>query len=158
MPSVAQATANRANAQASTGPRTTEGKAASSRNAMKFGLTSQEIVLSHENQEDFDALHAALVNDLNPVNDTESLLIDKIAIAEWRERRVERVQKAWAQMILEKHPPGGHKALLLAWCSGVPLPDCGPRGSHRKRCAVGKDQYRGEHFSSSRVLARFPSI
>jgi len=95
MSTAAQIAANQINAQASTGPRTTEGKAASSQNALKFGLTSKQILLPWENPADFEALRAALLAQFQPATDAEGLLVGNIAIAEWRERRTEIVQNAW---------------------------------------------------------------
>ncbi|HZU26591.1 MAG TPA: hypothetical protein VFA04_13785 [Bryobacteraceae bacterium] len=95
MSTAAQITANQKNAQASTGPRTAQGKAASSQNALKFGLTSNQILLPWENPADFEALHAALVTRFQPADDAERLLVDSIALAEWRERRTEIAQNAW---------------------------------------------------------------
>jgi hypothetical protein len=54
MATQAQFHANRRNAQASTGPRTPEGKAASSANATRHGLSAAFRVLPNENQEEFD--------------------------------------------------------------------------------------------------------
>ena len=51
--SEAQLAANRANAQKSTGPRTEEGKAASSQNAVKHGLYAYTDVLEGETREAF---------------------------------------------------------------------------------------------------------
>jgi len=45
MASAAQTSANRLNAQKSTGPRTPEGKAVVSQNAVKHGLLAQQVVL-----------------------------------------------------------------------------------------------------------------
>ena len=50
-------TANRANAQKSTGPKTSEGKAASRMNATKHGLLSREVLVSGENEQELTALH-----------------------------------------------------------------------------------------------------
>ncbi|HZU24943.1 MAG TPA: hypothetical protein VFA04_05445 [Bryobacteraceae bacterium] len=95
MSSAAQIAANQKNALASTGPCTPEGKAVSSQNALKFGLTSKQILLPWENADDFEALHAAFVAQFQPATEAEALLVDNIAIAEWRERRTEIVQNAW---------------------------------------------------------------
>ena len=55
--------ANRANAQHSTGPRTPEGKAKVSRNPVKHGLTSKDVILrSDEDREEFTELREDLPN------------------------------------------------------------------------------------------------
>ena len=51
MSSAAQVAANQANAQLSTGPKTTEGKASSSRNALKTGLTGRTMILPKDQAE-----------------------------------------------------------------------------------------------------------
>ena len=50
--SSAQLAANAANAQHSTGPRTSEGKNRSSQNASKHGLTAREVVIPPGEQEE----------------------------------------------------------------------------------------------------------
>jgi hypothetical protein len=50
MSTSAQAAANLANAQHSTGPITDAGKAASSQNALKHGLTAKTVMLSGEDE------------------------------------------------------------------------------------------------------------
>ena len=112
--SPAQVSANQANAQLSTGPRTAEGKAISSQNAMKFGLTSKQIVLPNESAAEFEALHASLTARLQPANDAECMLLDNIAAAEWRFRRVELAQNAWlAARIQPNSGPDAVSAILL---------------------------------------------
>ena len=68
MASPAQITANQLNAQLSTGPRTEEGKAAISANALQHGLTAAFTVLAHEDQDQFDQVHTLLRNDHQPEN------------------------------------------------------------------------------------------
>jgi hypothetical protein len=51
-----QIKANRKNAQKSTGPRTGEGKASVSKNAVKHGLFA-ESVIKGENEADYEAFH-----------------------------------------------------------------------------------------------------
>ena len=53
MTSKKQIEANRRNAKKSTGPKTEEGKAKSSMNALKHGLTSQRVWLNEEEKKDF---------------------------------------------------------------------------------------------------------
>jgi hypothetical protein len=113
MSTTSQVLANQRNAQASTGPRTPEGKAISSRNALKFGLTSKQILLPWENPADFEALHAAIAEQFQPATDAESMLVDNIAVAEWRERRTEIAQTAWLEA-QTKDIADSHKAVATA--------------------------------------------
>ena len=94
MTSDAKRQANRRNAQNSTGPKTAEGKAASSLNALKHGLTSKQLILFDETEEDFDAFLADLVADYAPVDSAESILVERIAVTHWRLRRVWRAEAA----------------------------------------------------------------
>lgn len=70
-----------------TGPRTPEGKAASSRNALKHGLTSRQVVIKGESQEEFDALLQQVIQDRQPVGALESELTTEIAACAWRLNR-----------------------------------------------------------------------
>ena len=84
-----QIEASRRNARKSTGPRTAQGKAASSMNALRHGLRARTVVLPGENQEDFDQLHAALQDQYQPQTPSEQLLVDQAAIAQWKLVRAE---------------------------------------------------------------------
>ena len=64
--SPAKAAANAANAQLSTGPVTAEGKARSSRNALKHGLTSKDLIVREDEKEAFEQLQADLRAQLTP--------------------------------------------------------------------------------------------
>ena len=64
--SPAQLAANAANAQHSTGPRTSEGKIRASHNASKHGLTARDLVIAPGEQEEFDDLLAAYQADVKP--------------------------------------------------------------------------------------------
>ncbi len=79
-----QLDANRRNALKSTGPRTTQGKAAVRRNALKHGLHAQELVLSPEEQTEFDRTLAAFLEDLRPNGPAGTLLVRQIAEVSWR--------------------------------------------------------------------------
>ena len=78
---------NRANAQHSTGPKTPEGKAASSENSFKHGVYSSQLVIPGEDPAALDALKADLRAEHQPVNTTEEILVNEIAEHYWRIRR-----------------------------------------------------------------------
>ena len=92
MTSEKKAEADRRNALKSTGPKTPEGKAAFSLNALKHGLLSQEILLPREDQEALRELDECLRNELQPVGELENLLVDRIIASYWRLRRVGRIE------------------------------------------------------------------
>ena len=90
--SAAQLAANRANAQHSTGPRTPEGKAVSSRNALRHGLFSrslhQSARLLGEDPAEFDALLGDLLQRYAPQGREEELMVDCMATLWWRRMRL----------------------------------------------------------------------
>jgi hypothetical protein len=92
MTSTAKIEANRRNAQHSTGPKTAEGKAASSRNALRHGLTARQLILFDETEEDFANFHDELRAAHAPADAAEAALVERIAIAHWRLRRVWRAE------------------------------------------------------------------
>jgi len=75
-----------------TGPRTAEGKAASSMNAMSHGLTSRMAVLPGEDPAQFQHLRRSLLKEHQPATPTEKLLVEEMAQAHWRLDRVRRRQ------------------------------------------------------------------
>ncbi|MCC6360772.1 MAG: hypothetical protein IT450_18700 [Phycisphaerales bacterium] len=88
--------ANRANAQKSTGPKTPEGKAASSRNAMKHGLTAAAMVLPNENITEFEEFRAEMLDALQPSDRLEAHFAERVIAAAWR---LNRVTKAESEII-----------------------------------------------------------
>jgi len=80
----AQILANRLNAQKSTGPRTIEGKAAVSQNAVRHGLSAERDVIASESQADFDLFHNQLLDELSPLSPMESILAERIVTLSWR--------------------------------------------------------------------------
>ena len=57
-------------------------------NALKHGILSRLVVLSHENGEEFSDLMAALIEEHQPAGMTERHLIEELASIIWRKRRV----------------------------------------------------------------------
>jgi len=92
MTSDRKAKANRRNALKSTGPKTTEGKAAVRFNALKHGLLSSEILLPGEDEAALQDLGERLRAELQPVGELENLLADRITTLFWRLRRLGRVE------------------------------------------------------------------
>ena len=88
MATPAQVAANQANSQKSTGPKSPDGKASSSRNSFKHGLYSKDLVLPNENPAELDQLRASLRAEHQPVNTTEEMLVNDLAENFWRLRRM----------------------------------------------------------------------
>ena len=92
MATQAQIDANRVNARHSTGPRTEEGKARSSRNALKHGLNSTEFFVRGDEQEDFAALRDSLAEEILPKTAIERQLFHNALHAAWSLHRVRRME------------------------------------------------------------------
>jgi len=92
MTTPAQIAANRRNALKSTGPRTAAGKAASSRNGLRHGLTSRRAVVRGEDAQDFERFRAELRSALAPRDAREEVLAETVVYAAWRMRRAWRAE------------------------------------------------------------------
>ena len=89
----ARAEASRKNGAKSRGPRTPEGKARSAQNALKHGMRAQKfLVLPDEDAAEFEALEAALVEELAPVGALQAVLARRVAVAAWRLARADRIE------------------------------------------------------------------
>ena len=84
--------ANQANAQHSTGPRTEEGKAASSQNARKHGLCAKEVILQPHEEPEFNEILQDHIELLGPSGAMEHTLLDEIVAATWNLRRIRRLE------------------------------------------------------------------
>src|SRR5579862_1746642 len=85
-----QIEANRSNAKKSAGPKTPEGKAASSMNAIKHGVLSEDPrLLPWENSEEYYMMRQELILDLCPVGQQEWFLVNRIVNLQWRLVRAE---------------------------------------------------------------------
>jgi len=85
---------NRANAQQSTGPRTTAGKQRSSQNAISHGLTAQSVVVPAEEEAQYQQLCSKFFEEYKPVTATEAALVQQLADASWRLNRVPQLEDA----------------------------------------------------------------
>jgi len=80
MASQAQIDANRRNAQRSTGPKTAEGKAAVSRNALKHGLRSEIYNQPAQHPEVYEQVLADLIAEHRPQTMTEEFYVERMAL------------------------------------------------------------------------------
>jgi hypothetical protein len=88
--------ANRRNAQKSTGPKSEAGKRHSRLNALKHGILTSDLVIMDpaigEKDTEFLQLLRSLRQDIQPVGAREEILVEKIAICCWRQKRVLRCE------------------------------------------------------------------
>jgi hypothetical protein len=88
--------ANQQNAQHSTGPRTEAGKQRVSQNALKHGLLAQQAVLPGEDIHEYDGYIRSLEQKFQPADFLEFSLIRQMVDAEWRLRRLTRIETSIA--------------------------------------------------------------
>ena len=88
MASIKQIGANQKNARKSTGPKSSAGKRRSSGNALKHGLTADQVVLPSENIAAFEEILNGLEKELNPETVLQRMTFERIVSAIWRLRRV----------------------------------------------------------------------
>jgi len=79
-----QIAANRRNAKKCTGPTSPAGKAASSMNNLRHGLSARTIILPGEKEEEFDEILAGLRQEYEPQSSSEHYLVKEAAIAQWK--------------------------------------------------------------------------
>lgn len=91
MTSAAKIESNRRNALKSTGPKTADGKARSSRNAFKHGLTAGAVAFDDH---DYQAHLQSWVKDARPVGPIERAMVERAAHAAWRLQRSARQEAA----------------------------------------------------------------
>lgn len=91
-----QIIANIQNAQLASGPKSTSGKEIVSKNAIKHGIFTKDLIVSsdieNESTDEYQSILNNLVDCLLPCNQMESLLVEKIAVDFWRLRRTIRFE------------------------------------------------------------------
>jgi hypothetical protein len=89
-----QLAANRANAQLSSGPTSPEGKAKASLNAVKNALTGRTVLLSSDDAAEYEHHILAYQDELKPIGQRESDLVQSIADSAWRLTRIPGLEMA----------------------------------------------------------------
>jgi len=92
MATQAQVDANQANSQKSTGPKTPQGKAASSRNRLSHGFASSTRFVRGEDPAEFNLLLDDLLSEHQPATPTEQILVEQMAHHHWISMRATRLQ------------------------------------------------------------------
>ena len=115
MSSLKQIEANRRNALKSTGPITPEGKARSSRNAIRHGLTAETVIASLEDTEDYQAFEAAVTADYDAETAVERELVLRLASVLWRLRRATGIETGLFESVTAEPGKGqiSHSRLSL---------------------------------------------
>src|ERR1035438_9126718 len=102
MASQKQLAANRLNAQKSTGPRSVEGKAHSSMNAVKTGIDARSHTIPGEPISQLEDLTDDYYQRFSPATPEQRMLVDTLIDCEWLLRRFRRVEgQMWENPILE---------------------------------------------------------
>ena len=112
MASQRQRNANRRNAHRSTGPRTESGKARVARNAVRHGLLAREAVIPEEDPQQYLDLLAALHEEHQPAGPLEEFCVEQMASAQWRLRRLVRIETGYFAERL--YDTGGMRGVRLA--------------------------------------------
>jgi len=116
----AQLTANRENAQHSTGPRTVEGRKRSSLNAFRHGLTGQIIMHTPEDGQAFKKHCTGICEALAPVGAIEIDLAQAIAEDRWRLNRARALENSIFALGQAEHlrEVSGHPETDAAFAQG----------------------------------------
>ncbi|HEX4232125.1 MAG TPA: hypothetical protein VHZ07_25890 [Bryobacteraceae bacterium] len=93
MSTPAQIAANQANAQLSTGPKSAEGKAKSSLNAVSTGLTGRTVLLPGDEAKAFSDHMANFFVRLDPRTSEEEEIVQDLAHTKWRLNRVPQLEE-----------------------------------------------------------------
>ena len=106
MPTPKQLAANRLNAKKSTGPKTNAGKAATSKNALKYGVFSESVLVASynhiESPYEFALLWQEFYDSLAPVGPIEEALVEQILTAVWRMRRARKAESGEISLGLDR--------------------------------------------------------
>ncbi len=93
MATQAQINANRSNAQHCTGPKTDEGRAVSSANARRHGLTSTRVLFPGEDPVEWQRCRDGIFQEFQPESEFEVMMTNLVADHYWRLLRAERVEE-----------------------------------------------------------------
>ena len=113
-----QILAARLNGAKSHGAITAAGKLRSSQNAIRHGLLADAVVLHNEDSNLFTQLLASLDDEFQPDTPSQRALVDKMAVALWRQLRIWTIEKESyrleiQQQVLPGHSPAARAAIAF---------------------------------------------
>ncbi|HXP86297.1 MAG TPA: hypothetical protein VN841_16340 [Bryobacteraceae bacterium] len=121
-PSEKQQTASRTNGAKSKGPATPEGRARSSRNSLRHGLSAAVVVLPHEDRAQFESLRDSYMESFQPADQPQHDLVETMAAARWRLNRLQEIEAKLFEMEMVRREKEMSKQLIemteverLAW-------------------------------------------
>ena len=97
-----QISANRRNAQLSTGPRTEAGKSFAASNAYQHGLRAQRFLLLEPEPDQFLELWAHFLQEYQPMTRTEEIYVERMAIAHYKLCHLDQMIGETNELLLEK--------------------------------------------------------
>ncbi len=100
-----KAAASRANGAKSRGPLSPEGKARSSKNAIRHGCYVEDLLLGNEDPTDWEALLNDFIARFQPIGRAETGLVEEMAFAHWRIRRYWCAESATLDMEMGRQQP-----------------------------------------------------
>jgi hypothetical protein len=164
--SIAQISANRANAQKSTGAITQTGKAKVAQNAITHGLFAEQLVLATENPLEYQSLLEELHSSLQPVGILERSLVERIAISLWKQKRLEKAENARLNLELQTRKIADAVNSELNWSfsfHAVSEQDLTPIDYKQfERCEAILREYgtidMSEPFDIAKIEAQLPTI
>ena len=139
MTSFRQLEANRRNARLSTGPKTPSGKARSSQNAIRHGLSAETVIGPLEDPADYRAFEQSVTAGYNAETAVERELVLRLASLLWRLRRATSVETG----------------LLQRQCGTVTPPAPAPSKLPGEGCEVIDIFQSGQASSQSELARRF---
>ena len=119
MATLLQIEANRLNSQRSTGPRSAEGKATSSMNALKSGIDAQSQIIRGENIADLEALTAEYMERFQPATPEQRQYVDTLVRDDWQLRRLAKADaQIWEYQMQSVGRMNEAAPLGQAFCRG----------------------------------------
>jgi len=106
--------ASRANGARSRGPRSPQGKARSSQNAIRHGLLARCVVMAGESSQGFDALLQQHQARFRPVDGVDQGYIEEMAAATWRMRRAWAMETRLFDDAVAAQPAGDERGRMAA--------------------------------------------
>ena len=98
----AQREASRENGAKSHGPKTPEGKANASRNALRHGLTAKGTLLTNENPAVYQDHARAYYDKFEPADNVEANFVDEMIVSHWRQRRAWSYEAALIDLEMDR--------------------------------------------------------